>query len=807
VIVVSRDVTKRKLAEEDLQASEERFRSVVQTANDAIVLADGSGQIVAWNSSAQRMFGYSESEVRGQHLTKLLPERYRERQEPGLVLPPANVPSRFIAIAIELHGLRKDGSEFPLELSISAWKNGGDMCYSAIFRDRTEDDRARQAFQELRRQSDMILNAAGEGICGLDHQSMITFANPAAARMLAYEPDQLIGQPFYEILRQRAPGTLAGVPQTSPVLATLRDGAVHRASDQVFWKKSGASLHVDCVSTPIKEGTQCRGAVVLFNDITHRRQAEEQLRAQAALLDNATDAICVVDTDSRIMYWNKGGERLYGWSIKEVMGKLSHEVLFQTDLYRPDEAFRTLIQTREWEGELVQLTKTGREIIVHSRWTLMHDSRGAPNSILIINSDITEKKGLETQFLRAQRLETVGRLATGIAHDLNNVLAPILMSAQLLAPKLKEDEDKRMLEVMRTSALRGADLLRQILSFSRGEGKTGAVNIKSLINEQLKILHQTFLPSVEIRCQAAKDLWQVTGNATQIFQVLMNLCVNARDAMPKGGALRLDAENVILDREYVKLHPKAKAGPHVLLTVSDSGVGIPPETIDQIFNPFFTSKSANKGTGLGLSTVLTIVTSHQGHLQVQSEAGKGTCFKVFLPALEKRVQPPEFATIPDVPHGSGQWILVVDNEETIREMVTFSLEHFGYKVLTASDGTEALARYAKYKDRIRLMIVDMVMPFMDGAALMRALRRMDPAAKILAVSGHVEGKRLAADAGVPFIEKPFSSEKLLVEVHKLVTGAGAKTKQRHAELANRTEPQASADLASVDEPAASPPGG
>ncbi len=775
VIVVSRDVTKRKRAEAKLKASEERFRCVVQTANDAIILTDGSGNIAAWNAAAQRMFGYSEEEVRGKPLTLMLPERYRERQQTGFRVTPAANASRFIAIALELHGLRKDGSEFPLELSLSTWTNDNETYYSAILRDITERERTRRALEELRRQNELLLTCAGEGICGLDSHGRITFMNPAGVKMLGYYVDDLVGRSFREVVHQTRPDEPPASPAQFPVQATLQTGTVQRVSEEVFWKKGGARFTASYVSTPIWEKGECAGAVVVFKDVTEHKQVSERLREQAALLEHATDAICVIDMNACITFWNKGAARLYGWSASEAVGKIAHELLFKGETKRPDEAFRKLIKNREWQGELRQVTRTGQELIVQSRWTLMHDSQGAPKSILVINTDITETKHLETQSLRAQRLESVGRLAGGIAHDLNNVLAPILMLVPLLGPKLHDPADKKMLEMVAASARRGADMVRQILSFSRGvEGSQELVEIQPLIDEQIKVAKQTFPPSIAVRSKVATDLRAVMGNATQLFQVLMNLCVNARDAMPNGGSLLLEAENVLLDGEYVRLHPEAKGGPHVVMRVRDTGTGIRPEVIDKMFKSFFTTKRQDKGTGLGLSTVLSIVKNYHGHVRVKSEVGKGTAFEIYLPSVEQRTTQGDKEKLPDSPKGHGEWVLVVDDEETIRELTTATLEHSGYRVLTASDGTEAVARYAHYQDRISLVIADMVMPFMDGAAMIRALKRMNPSVKILAMSGQTEDKdldRLIEKKDILFLPKPFSAESLLTSVHQLLARA------------------------------------
>jgi PAS domain S-box-containing protein len=779
VIVVSRDMTKRKRAEEKLKASEDRFRCLFQTANDAIILTDVSGNIGAWNSAAQRMFGYSEEEVRSKPLTSLLPERYRERQQAGFGLTTA---SRFIAIAVELHGLRKDGSEFPLELSLSTWRSDGERAYSATLRDITERDQTRQTLEQLRRQNELLLNSAGEGICGLNREGKITFINPAAAKMLGYSVGEVVGCSWQEVVCRTQAQQAPPWPTASSLRATLDYGTVHRVADQQFWRKNGTHFSAEYVCTPVRDKNVCTGAVVVFKDNTEHQQVAAQLREQAALIEDATDAICVINMDARIIYWNKSAASLYGWSAHEAIGRIAHDLLFKRETHRPDQAFRTLIDNREWKGELLQVTKAGREIVVQSRWTLMHDNQGTPKSILVINTDITEKKDLEAQFLRAQRLESIGRLAGGIAHDLNNVLSPILMIAPLLESKLADPEDRKMLEMAATSARRGADLVGQILSFSRGaEEKQSLVQIRTLINEQVKVARQTFPPSIDVRSKVAQDLRLVLGNATQLFQVVMNLCVNARDAMPNGGILSLEAENVLLDNEYVRLHPEAKTGPHVVLTISDTGTGIPPEILDKIFKSFFTTKKPGRGTGLGLSTVLTIVTNHHGHMRVKSEVGKGAKFDIYLPASEAGAAQGKNEHVADSPKGHGEWVLVVDDEETIREITTATLEHAGYCALTASDGTEAVARYARYKDRISIVIADMVMPFMDGGAMIQALKRMNPAVKILAMSGRIEDKaldHLIEKKEIVFLSKPFSSEKLLTSVHQILAGEGAMRRSR-----------------------------
>jgi len=437
-----------------------------------------------------------------------------------------------------------------------------------------------------------------------------------------------------------------------------------------------------------------------------------------------------------------------------------------------DAARQSVIKNGEWKGEIHQTRRDGAEIIVESRWTLVRDERGTPTSILVINTDVTEKKRMEAQFLRAQRMESIGTLAGGIAHDLNNVLSPILMAIDMLQLKATDEASKKWFEVLRANAQRGGDMVRQVLSFARGvEGEHVALHPKHLIKEIVKILRETLPKSIEINFKIPDDLWIISADATQMHQVLMNLCVNARDAMPEGGSISIKAENIVVDENYARMHLEAKPGRFVVISVTDTGPGMAPEIQSRIFEPFFTTKEMSKGTGLGLSTALTIVKSHGGFINVYSELHKGTQFSLYLPALDIPGAPDFAAAQTDLPLGQGELILVVDDEESIREITRGTLETFGYSVLTASDGTEALAIYADRKNEIAVVLTDMVMPFMDGPVTIRALQRMNPDVRIIAASGLGTGQRAGEGTleGVAvFLNKPYTAEKLLKTLSKVL---------------------------------------
>ncbi|MDZ8052153.1 MAG: PAS domain S-box protein [Aulosira sp. ZfuVER01] len=504
--------------------------------------------------------------------------------------------------------------------------------------------------------------------------------------------------------------------------------------------------------------------LAVTRDITKRQQAEQKIREQAALLDVATDAILVRNIHNQILFWNKGAERIYGWKLEEAIGKNVVELLYKDTSPQLQDAFFQVVHRGEWRGELQHLTKDGKEIIVESRWTLMRDEKNQPKSILSVSTEITDKKQLEAQLLRSQRLESLGTLAGGIAHDLNNVLAPVLMSVELLQMKLHDQQSQHVLQTLENNVKRGASLLKQVLSFARGmEGKHTIVQIRQLIQEIEQIVNQTFPKSITCHVDLSENLWYVFGNTTQLHQVLMNLVVNARDAMPEGGIIKIVVENVVIDENYAKLHINAQAGSYVAISAIDTGIGISPEIQERIFEPFFTTKDVGKGTGLGLSTALGIIKNHDGFVNVNSEIGKGTQFKVYLPAVGDRTQPVNFPEL-EAARGNGELILVVDDEAGIREITKSSLETYNYRVLTASNGVEAVALYTKYRQQITVVLLDMMMPEMDGAIAIRQLKKINPYVKIIVISGLLsnQNKREAANMGVrAFLSKPCTAKELL----------------------------------------------
>jgi PAS domain S-box-containing protein len=501
-----------------------------------------------------------------------------------------------------------------------------------------------------------------------------------------------------------------------------------------------------------------------LQDISERKAAVRQIHEQAALIDASQDAILVWDVAKGIQFMNRAAEKMTGRHLAEVGLQALAAALRTKSASDLQTATKEVLSCGQWSGELSLVDRQGQAMEVASRWTLLANPQGNSQSILITVNDITEKKRLESQYLRAQRLESVGTLASGIAHDLNNILSPIMMGVDMLEMTAADADAKETLAMMRDSARRGVDTVKQLLTFARGkETQRGPVQPRHLLKEVVRLLQQTFPKNIQIYSDYNGSSATVLADPSQLHQVMMNLCVNARDAMPEGGTLFLSLKARTLDEAEARVHPKARARAYVVIEVCDSGTGIPAEILDRIFDPFFTTKPQGKGTGLGLATVLGIVESYEGFVLVDTKPGQGTSFKIHLPASGfSEPGPVQDAVV--LPQGQGETILIVDDEPGIVRMAEAVLKRNGYQTLATTRASEAVQLFEKHNDVISAVLTDIMMPFGDGRQLITILYSQDPKLPIIAMSGidtaefRHEVKRRGA---VAFISKPFSAEELL----------------------------------------------
>lgn len=677
------------------------------------------------------------------------------------------------------------GRPFDLELEIESYRGrwltvravgeavrddaGAVVRVNGALQDITELKAAQRSAQEAGARLTEALEQMPTALYMLDQAWRFTYLNREAERILERSRDALVGRVIWDEFPEA---------RDSALYAVYRESMEQRTSRTVEFYYPPLQHWFEITSHPSPGGM-----IAYFRVVTDRKTAEEERRAsaeriaeQAALLDETSDAILVRDLEGHIQFWNRGAERLYGWTAEEIVGRDVLPIAYR-DPAPFEAAMVVVLASGEWAGELEQLRRDQTPVTVFSRWTLRRDAEGTPTSVLVIDSDVTERRQLERQFLRSQRLESIGTLAGGIAHDLNNALAPILMSIELLQYEEDATERSSLLRTIEGSARRGAEMVRQVLTFARGaEGQRVPVNLGHLLHDCAKVADETLLKEVVVRTEIPATLDMVLGDPTQLHQVMINLCVNARDAMPRGGTLVMRATTVDIDAQYAAVIPEATPGRYVRVEVEDSGDGMAPEVLEKVFDPFFTTKPLGKGTGLGLPTSKAIVEGHGGFVRIYSEPGRGTRVQVYLPATTSVPGAGgEVAAARSLPRGNGELILLVDDEPSVREVTRQTLEAFGYRVVTASDGAEGVATYAMRRDEVALVLTDIMMPVMDGNALITVLQRMNPGVLIIAASG-LQGQGRGVHGDVPgvgaFLAKPYGASELILAVAHLLGRGG-----------------------------------
>ena len=749
----------RKDAEAFLQREKLFSDAIIESVPGILYLYDREGRFLRWNQSFEIVSGYSAEEVARMHPLDF----FADNQKPLLKQKIEEVFSEGES-SVEAGFLTRNGRSIPYFFTGRKVLLDGVTCLIGLGIDVTERKQAGMALQESERKYRELVEHANSIILRWTRDGCLTFINEYGLKFFDYSAEEIIGR---HVVGTIVPEIESTSRDLRPLMEEiLRNPVAFAQNTNENMRRNGERVWIAWTNkTVLDEQGQVKEVLSIGTDITERQRAEAQIEEQAAFLDKARDAIMARSLDGKILFWNQGAEIVYGWKREEVLGRSVGELIY-TDPGAYEEINQQVLTNGEWSGELRHLTKNKREIIIESRLTLIRDKGGNPKSVLGINTDVTEKKIIETQFLRAQRMESIGTLAGGIAHDLNNILTPILMSINALKTKTWDPHAIKMLETIGISAKRGADIVRQVLTFARGiQGERIEIQPKQLLQDLELIMKDIFPKDIRLQWSIPEEAWTIQGDPTQMHQVLLNLCLNARDAMPNGGDLCLGIEHCVLDEQFAAMNFQAKPGRYVKFSVIDQGTGMPPEILEKIFEPFFTTKDINKGTGLGLSTVSAIVKSHGGLINVYSEQGAGTTFHVYLPAMEtscetRREQSEETS----MPQGNGETILLVDDESPILDITSQILQAYGYRVLTASDGAEALPLYEKHQQEIAVVLTDMRMPVLDGAAMIQTLISLNPAIKIIAISGLDMNDPVAkfADTGVRhFLGKPYTPEALL----------------------------------------------
>lgn len=770
-LVMIEDVTEQRKLEQEQRL----HAAMLEIAANPIVVTDAAGVITWVNAAFTSLTGYAGEEAIGQTLRIVKSGQHDEAFFRELW-------STIIAGQVwrgEIVNRRKDGTLFHAVDTITPMhgEDGAIVHFIAVMHDVTERRQAEIELRETHAQLRRLLEHSPAIIYSLrlgEGAPKPIFVSENLHALTGWAVEEVLHEGWWlaNVHPEDRDVALASSARAGQIGASRAEYRMRCKDGTYRWIEDSNRVLRDDLGRPFE-------MVGSWTDIDARRRAEEARHATEErfekLFHASPIAIAYSTVDGRkLIEANERYLEFFGYQRAELVGRPSAEVNLWADAAQRE---RVLNQFGD-EGRLQNIEvrfvrKSGEQRVglVTGETLLLEDETVRVWMI----ADITERKKLEAELFRAQRVESIGRLANGIAHDMNNILAPIMLSAPLLRMNLSPADFEKTLSTVETSAKRGADLVRQLLLFSRGvESGRGPVRPDLLIKELAKIVKETFPKNIAIEIDCPGSTWAVSGDATQLHQVLLNLCVNARDAMPEGGTLRIKAENVDAGPEVKRWGDHAQPGPYVVLRVSDTGAGIPPEIVDRIFDPFFTTKEANKGTGLGLSTVHGIVTSHGGFIRLQSELGRGTTFEIHLPATrESGSGQSNLPRAKPANRGQGEKILVVDDEESIRSVLRQTLAQHGYRVLTAADGEAAAAIFAREGSEIKLIITDIDMPLMNGLGLIRRVKQTHPQARFILSSGlstdaPLQARTAEAKAlGVhTVLRKPYQADEMLAAVQR-----------------------------------------
>lgn len=764
----------RREAEEVLRKSEETFRTLFAASHDAIVLMDKEGYFDCNTAALKLMCFPGKEALRALPLGGLSPRMQPNGVESAKVV--RELASKAFATGMERFEWviqRYDGTTFPAEVSFQCMELQGRPILQEVVRDISERKATERQLWQLWQLS-QVVEQSPSAVVITDTKGSIEYVNPKFSEVTGYSREEVLGQnPRVLKSGEQPPGVYRDLWAAITSGRAWR-GEFHnrRKNGELFWESAS-------ISPLTNEEGEITHFLAVKEDINERKRTEEALRKSEEKFGkafNTAPAVMVIFTarEGRCVEVNDAFEAVSGYSREEALGRTILDLGIITDGSGVENLAQRLSRGESLRNEECGYrTKEGDEVIGLLSAELIEVEGVA--CILAIILDITERKQMEEKFLRVQRMESIGALAGGMAHDLNNILAPIMMSASMLGDSgLGGETRAQLIAGIEDAARRGANIVNQVLTFARGvKGEHSVLDTRLLMVQVGQMVKEIFPKAIDFALTLPPAIWNITGDSTQLQQVFLNLCVNARDAMPQGGLLTLSVENCEVDSTFAFMQPEAKAGCYVEFKVADSGTGIPKRLLDRIFEPFFTTKEPGKGTGLGLSTAVGIVRSHGGFLKVDSEVGKGSVFHVFLPATMDAAPVLGRPELPSLKRGHGETVLVVDDEREILQIIEAVLRENGWKVVTATDGVEGVAAFLNHSAKIKAVLTDMVMPNMDGLGLIRSIRKLAPGLPILVSSGYSnedsqeELRELRVGA---FLKKPFSARQLLSHLVEALYG-------------------------------------
>jgi len=753
------EVEERKRAEEELGLQKTYFQHLFENSPEASVILDKEDRIVEVNSEFEKLFEYSNEEIKGKYINDLIVSE-------DLIDEAKDLSQRtFECKVVKKKTVRKRKGGGLVDVSILGYPitfNGEQVGVYAIYKDITESKRAEEALKQSEKQYRNLVDNALVGIYKTDLEGNILYVNEALIKMMEFE----------SLDEMKSVGVLArysNLEDRDKLIATLNESGEVNNFEVDLLTKTGTVKNV--ILTALLEGGVISGMIL---DITERRQAVDESIRLATAVEQAAESVIISDRSGIIQYVNPAFERLSGFNKEDIAGqnfRILKSDKHDDDFYR--QMWKKISCGEAWAGRISNRMKDGSLREFETIISPVRDGSEDIVNFVSVNRDVTQEVALEAQLLHAQKMEAVGTLAGGIAHDFNNLLQVIQGYTEVLLHETNHEQSGyEPLKKIHGSAKRGAELTSQLLTFSRKvQSERRPLDLNQEVEQVRKLLERTIPKMIEIELYLSETDAIVSADPVQVEQALMNLAVNAMDAMPEGGKIILETEKAVLDEQFCKAHLGAKPGEYVLLSISDTGHGMDKETLDHVFEPFYTTKEVGKGTGLGLAMVYGIVKTHEGYILCYSELGSGTTFKIYLPALVQSGHWREAGEGDDQLKGGDETILLVDDEKYIRELGVELLTDVGYEVFTAIDGEGALQLYRKEQQRIDLVILDLVIPGMGGKKCYEEILKINPQAKILIVSGYsVNGPgKEAMEAGAKgFVGKPFDVSHMLKVVRDIL---------------------------------------